>query len=74
VSRVRIEEIEVFIGGDGEVQYEVRGVKGKKCLDLTKDLEGDLGDNILLREKTSEMREQSDRQEQQIDKTVANRI
>jgi hypothetical protein len=71
---VRIEEIEVFIGGDGEVQYEVRGVKGKKCLDLTKDLEGDLGDNILLREKTSEMGGQSDRQEQQIDKTVANRI
>ena len=46
---MKIEEIEVFIKDDGEVKYEVRGVKGKKCLDLTKDLETDLGGNILLR-------------------------
>jgi hypothetical protein len=55
---MNIEEIEVFIDDSGEVKYEVRGVKGKKCLDLTKDLETDLGGNILLREETSEMHEQ----------------
>lgn len=55
---MNIEEIEVFIDDSGEVKYEVRGIKGKKCLDLTKDLEMDLGGNILLREETSEMYEQ----------------
>jgi len=55
---MEIQEIEVFIDAVGEVKYEVRGVKGKKCLDLTKDLEADLGGKIISREETCEMHEQ----------------
>lgn len=54
---MNIQEIEVMITGDGQVQYEVRGIEGSKCLDLTKDLETDLGGKILEREATSEMAE-----------------
>jgi hypothetical protein len=54
---MNIEEIEVFIDDSGEVTYDVRGVKGKKCLDLTEGLEMDLGGEILLREEKSEMYE-----------------
>ena len=54
---MEIQELEVFIKANGEVAYEVRGVKGKKCLDLTKDLKKDLGGAIVSREETSEMHE-----------------
>lgn len=54
---MRIEEMEVFITPDGEVKYEVRGVKGKQCLALTRELEHDLGGQIISREETSEMSE-----------------
>ena len=64
---MNIEEIEVFIDDSGEVKYEVRGVRGKKCLDLTKDLEMDLGGKILLREETSEMLEQEVEQALNVD-------
>ena len=67
---MNIEEIEVFIDDSGEVKYEVRGVKGKKCLDLTKDLEMDLGENIFLREETSEMHEQEVDQTLNVDEEV----
>lgn len=67
---MNIEEIEVFIDVNGEVKYEVRGVKGKKCLDLTKDLETDLGGKILLREETSEMHEQEAPQTLDVDEKV----
>ena len=67
---MNIEEIEVFIDENGEVKYEVRGVKGKKCLDLTKDLENDLGGDILLREDTSEMHEQEAEQALDADEEV----
>ncbi len=69
-----IEEIEVFIDENGEVKYEVRGLKGKKCLDLTKDLEDDLGGEILLREKTSEMYEQEGERELDAYKEVYNKL
>ncbi len=52
-----IHEIEIFIKPDGEVAYEVRGLKGRKCLDVTKAFEADLGCVILSREETSEMHE-----------------
>ena len=71
---MNIEEIEVFIDASGEVKYEVRGVKGKKCLDLTKELETDLGGNILLREETSEMHEQEVEQALNVDEKIHNRI
>lgn len=69
---MNIEEIEVFIDDSGEVRYEVRGVKGKKCLGLTKDLETDLGGEILLREDTSEMYEQEAEQEIDADEEIQN--
>jgi hypothetical protein len=39
-----MEYIDVFIHPDGSVQMEVKGVRGKKCLDLTKNLEQALGE------------------------------
>jgi hypothetical protein len=36
-------EIEIEITTTGEVHMEVKGVKGKGCLDLTKPLEAALG-------------------------------
>lgn len=71
---MNIEEIKVFIDDKGEVKYEVRGIKGKKCLDLTKDLETDLGGDILLREETSEMREQEVEQELDADEEIHNKL
>ena len=67
---MNIEEIELFITADGVVKYDVRGLKGKKCLDLTRDLEMDLGGNILLREETSEMLQQEIEQEVNADVEV----
>jgi hypothetical protein len=49
-----IQEIDVYILPNGEVKIEVRGVKGKKCLALTKDLENLLGGAIENREFTDE--------------------
>ena len=53
---MEIQEVEVFIKPDGEVSYEVKGVKGRKC--VFEDLESDLGNEIISREETSEMYEQ----------------
>mgnify|MGYP001590214294 CR=1 FL=1 len=47
------EYIDVFIHPDGSVELQVKGVKGKKCLDLTKDLEQALGE-VKERKLTSE--------------------
>jgi hypothetical protein len=44
------QEIKIKIDDTGKVFVEVVGVKGKKCLELTKDLEKKLGD--LLERKT----------------------
>jgi hypothetical protein len=46
---MEMQEIEVTIGKDGQVQLQVRGVKGLKCLELTKELEEALGGEILAR-------------------------
>jgi DNA-binding protein YbaB len=51
---MEIQEIEVTIGKDGQVQIQVRGVKGMKCLELTKELEEALGGEILARVMTAE--------------------
>lgn len=37
------DELEISITSDGNVSISVIGAKGKKCLDLTKDLEEALG-------------------------------
>jgi len=60
---MKIEELEIFITPEGEVKYEVRGVKGRRCLDITKDLELDLGGQVAERVETSEMFEQEVEQE-----------
>ncbi len=54
---MELQEIEVKIGKDGKVEIQVRGVKGMKCLELTKELEEALGGNILARIMTPEATE-----------------
>ena len=56
---MELQEIEVIIGKDGQVQIQVRGVKGTKCLELTKELEEALGGEILARVMTPESLEDS---------------
>jgi hypothetical protein len=44
------QEIEVIIAGDGKVELEVKGVRGKQCLHLTREIETGLG--ALINRKT----------------------
>ena len=37
------DELEISINAEGDVSINVIGAKGKKCLDLTKDMEDALG-------------------------------
>ena len=46
-------EIKIVIDDNGNTSFEVRGVKGKKCLAITKDWEEALG-IVLKQEKTAE--------------------
>ncbi len=46
-------EIDITIDDDGNVSFEVKGVKGKKCLEITKELEEALG-IVKDRRKTGE--------------------
>ena len=55
---MEIQELDIVITPDGEVACEVRGVKGRQCLDITAALEADLGGELLAREETHEMHEQ----------------
>jgi hypothetical protein len=55
---MELQEIEVTIGKDGQVQIQVRGVKGLKCLEITKELEEALGGEILARIMSPEALEQ----------------
>ena len=49
-------KVTVTIAPDGGTSIEVEGVKGKGCLELTKDLERALG-SVTEEKKTSEYRE-----------------
>jgi hypothetical protein len=49
-----VQEVEVIINKNGQVQIQVRGVKGTQCLDITSGLEQALGGNVTLRELTPE--------------------
>jgi hypothetical protein len=51
---MELEEVEVFIDPDGRVRLEVRGAKGKSCLELTAPLEQALGGQVEAREMTPE--------------------
>lgn len=46
-------EIEIDIDDNGNVSFQVKGVKGKKCLEITKELEQALG-IVVKQEKTAE--------------------
>ncbi|SIQ98320.1 Protein of unknown function [Alkalispirochaeta americana] len=46
-------ELEIVIDKDGEVSIKVEGVNGSRCVQLTKDIEEELG-IVVEREKTSE--------------------
>ncbi len=50
-------ELKITISDTGEVQIEVEGVKGAKCLKITEDIEAALGE-VLQREKKSEFYQQ----------------
>lgn len=51
---MELQEIEVTIGRDGQVQVQVRGVKGRGCLELTRELEAALGGEVIDRRMTPE--------------------
>jgi len=51
---MEIQEVDVYLQPDGSVKLEVRGVKGRKCLALTADIEKLLGGQIEKRELTFE--------------------
>ncbi|MBN2440598.1 MAG: DUF2997 domain-containing protein [Spirochaetales bacterium] len=50
-------DIDITISNTGEVHLEVKGIKGSRCLDITKDIEDELG-IVINREKKSEFYEQ----------------
>jgi hypothetical protein len=52
--------ITITISPTGEVSFEVKGVKGKACLEETRFLEEALGGQVIAREDTSEMYEQGE--------------
>jgi hypothetical protein len=58
-----IQEIDLYIQDDGSVRIEVRGVKGPKCLEITKELEELLGADIVSRELTDESAEHAQSEE-----------
>jgi len=57
---MEIQELEIFIKPDGEVSFEVRGVKGKRCLDITKEIELELGSRVIERKEAPEMYESAE--------------
>ena len=61
-------DLDIQIGPDGKVTFQVKGVPGSKCLDITKELEAELGE-ILSREYTSEyyMQETETREKEKIE-------
>ena len=64
-----IQEIDIFVRPDGTVKVEVRGVKGQKCLDITRKIEALLGGKVIERTHTdefhaAEQQSQDDRLEQ----------
>jgi hypothetical protein len=61
-----IQEIDVFINPDGTVRYEIRGVKGKNCIDITKKIIDQLGGNVIEHTKTDEFDEQEQVSEDRI--------
>lgn len=61
---MNIQTVDVYIDKDGQVRLEVRGVKGKSCLDVTEGLEAALGGDVASREMTPEARETAQARDQ----------
>jgi hypothetical protein len=49
-----LQEIDVYLDAYGNVKVEIRGVKGNKCLEITKELEQHLGQQLIDRELTDD--------------------
>jgi hypothetical protein len=49
---MEIQEIDVYLDKTGQVRLEVRGVKGRTCLEITTELEQALGGEVTAREFT----------------------
>lgn len=45
-------DLNITISETGEIEVKVEGINGPKCIELTKELEDQLGD-IISKEKTS---------------------
>ena len=60
----QMQEMEIVISPSGEVKIEVKGVTGDACLDLTRDLENQLG-SVEDRQLKSEFYQQNEQQQQQ---------
>jgi hypothetical protein len=56
-----VQEVEVTINKTGQVQIQVRGVKGTQCLEITEELEQALGGKVTVRELTPEALEKLQR-------------
>jgi hypothetical protein len=54
---MELQQIDVYIDKNGQVRVEVRGAKGRTCLELTEDLEQALGGKVTAREMTPEATE-----------------
>lgn len=54
------EEFEITIGPNGEIQIEVKGTKGKSCVELTAFLERALGE-VTSRDLKPEYYQQEDK-------------
>jgi hypothetical protein len=57
---MRKQEIEITIGPTGEVSFQVKGVKGARCVDETRFLEDAVGE-VREQERTSEYYEESEK-------------
>jgi hypothetical protein len=56
-----VQEVEIIINKNGQVQIQVRGVRGTQCLEITEELEQALGGKVTLRELTPEALEELQR-------------
>ena len=56
---MKVEQIEIIIGSDGKVRLQTSGFTGNYCLEATKEIERLLGNQILNREETGEIFQQT---------------
>ena len=49
---MRLQDIEITIGRSGEVSFEIKGVKGSRCVEETRFLEEAIGE-VRGRERTA---------------------